>query len=347
MTKTKLVGLTMTAMVLVLSLSIVTQNHATAMLDNSLTQRLINTNVPVNLPLTKGFVNGYEVFYISTEASDKDLADHLTKLTGSRVVYAPSLQLSPAQSLANIYAFKNGIAGTGPLGFQPNVADSQPGDAKYSPLWRVNVVEWKSGTAPRELKSEADILTAIKNGQLTVTPTKLVVNCPFVQWHGGSLKVRSSHTLTDSTPYGGGQVLNINTQKMQVTFVGHRGFAPDGSTIYYIATDASVKDVANALGVIYVPKTGSTLKTGASSDLFVFTNGIKGTGPLGFQSSIASTNVGGTYYSPLWRIQATTWNDASQAQFLTDALDITSAGSDGKLQTQIAGVVVNCPFVMV
>ncbi|HSB57959.1 MAG TPA: hypothetical protein VLD38_09160 [Nitrosopumilaceae archaeon] len=347
MTKTKLVKLTMTVMVLVLSLSIVAQNHATALVDNSLTQRLINTNLPATLPLTKGFVNGYEVFYISTEASDKDLADNLTKLTGSRVVYAPSLQRSPPQSLANIYAFKNGIAGTGPLGFQPNVADSQPGDAKYSPLWKVNVVEWKSGTTPKVLKSEADILAAIKNGRLAITPTNLVVNCPFVQWHGGSLKVRSSQTLNESTPYGGGQVLNINTQKMQVTFVGHRGFAPDGSTIYYIATDASVKDVADALGVIYAPKTGSTLKTAASSDLYVFTNGIKGTGPLGFQVSIASTNVGGTYYSPLWRIQATTWGDASQAKFLTDTLDITSAGSDGKLQTQIAGAIVNCPFVRV
>ena len=48
--------------------------------------------------------------------------------------------------------------------------------------------------------------------------------------------------------YGGGQVLNIDTKKMQVTFVGHRGFAPNGSTIYYIATDASVKNVADALG---------------------------------------------------------------------------------------------------
>ena len=69
---------------------------------------------------------------------------------------------------------------------------------------------------------------------------------------------------------------------MQVTFIAHRGFAPDGSTIYYIATDASVKKVANDLGVVFVNKTGATLKSGSSSDLYVFTNGIKGTGPMGF-----------------------------------------------------------------
>ena len=47
---------------------------------------------------------------------------------------------------------------------------------------------------------------------------------------------------------------------MQVTFVAHRGFAPDSSTIYYIATDASVKKVADDLGVVFVNKTGLTLK---------------------------------------------------------------------------------------
>src|SRR5215472_11992325 len=46
-----------------------------------LVQNLTKTNVPVTLPLTRGYVNGFEVFYISTEASDKGLADHLTNLT--------------------------------------------------------------------------------------------------------------------------------------------------------------------------------------------------------------------------------------------------------------------------
>ena len=57
------------------------------------------------------------------------------------------------------------------------------------------------------------------------------------------MKERSDKTLTDLTAYDGGQVLNIDIKKMQITFVGHRGFAPDGSTIYYIATDASLKTV--------------------------------------------------------------------------------------------------------
>ncbi|MGI0029907.1 MAG: DUF7482 domain-containing protein, partial [Nitrososphaera sp.] len=113
--------------------------------------KLTETNLPVTIPLTRGFVDGNEVFYISTEASDLDIASHLTNLTGFRVVYTPSLARTPASALANIYAFTNGIEGSGPLGFQPNVADSQPGDPEYSPLWRINMVEWQDGASPREL----------------------------------------------------------------------------------------------------------------------------------------------------------------------------------------------------
>ena len=289
-------------------------------------QHLAKANVPVTLPLIKGYVKGHEVFYITTEASEKAVADHLTNLTGSRVVYAPTLKYAPADTLANIYEFKNGIKGTGPEGFQPNVADSQPGDLGYSPVWRINLVEWKQGITARELKSDIDIIAARDKGELSINPANVIVNCPFVKWNGGSLKEREDKTLNDTAAYGGGQVLSIDTNTKQVTFVAHRGFASDGSTIYYIATDASVRNVADALGVVFANKTGSALKSGASSDLFVFTNGIQGTGPMGFQASIASTNAGDEAYSPLWRIQATTWKDPSQAQLLMTAMEIEAVG---------------------
>ncbi|MGH9998514.1 MAG: DUF7482 domain-containing protein, partial [Nitrosopumilaceae archaeon] len=322
--------------------------HANAMetMDSKMMDgKLTKTSLPITIPLTKGYVNGSEVFYISTEASDKDLADHLTELTGFRVVYTPALQRTPADALAQIYAFENGIKGEGPLGFQPNVADSQPGDPNYSPLWAVNIVKWNDDITPRELKSQTEILLAQTNDELTVTPSGFVVNCPFVKWDGGSLQVRKDKTLTDDTPYGAGQVLDIDIEKMQVTFVAHRGFGPDGSTIYYIVTDASKQDVADMLGVVFAERTGATLLSGASSDLYVFTNGIKGSGPMGFQASIGSTNAGDEFYSPMWRIQAATWAEPDSADFLTMTSQITSAASKGALSTEVAGVVVNCPFV--
>ena len=323
------------------------QSNAMEMMDSKIDHKLTNTSVPITIPLTQGYVKGSEVFYISTEASDKGLADHLTEISGFRVSYTPTLQKTPSDALAQIYAFENGIKGSGPLGFQPNVADSQPGDINYSPLWAVNIVKWNDGIAPRELKSQTEILAAQTKNDLTVTSSGFIVNCPFVKWNGDTLQIRDDKTLTDDTPYGGGQVLKVDTEKMQVTFVAHRGFGPDGSTIYYIATDASKKDVADMLGVTFVERTGSTLLSAVSSDLYVFTNGIKGSGPMGYQASIGSTNVGDEFYSPLWRIQATTWKDPSSAEFLTMTNQITSAGSKGALTTEVAGVVVNCPFIEV
>jgi hypothetical protein len=310
-------------------------------------QNLTKTSVPVTLPLTQGYANGHEVFYISTEASDRDLAELMTNVTGARVVYAPSLANTPPAALANIYSFKNGIEGSGPLGFQPNVADSEPGNARYSPLWRIILTEWKVGITPVELRSEQEITAAIQEGKLTIESTKMVVNCPFIQWEGGSLPVREDKTLTDESPYGPGQVLEIDIVNKQVTFVAHRGFAPDGSTIYYIATDASNQDTANALGVLFVNKTGPVTLSAASSDLWVFTNGIKGTGPMGYQASITGSNVADMQYSPMWRINTATWKDPSTARFLTTASEIASFASEGMLSTQIAGFVVNCPFVEV
>ena len=109
-------------------------NDQTRISPQTLVQNLTKANVPVTLPLTRGYVNGFEVFYISTEASDKGLADHLTNFTHSRVSYTPALRNAPPQSLGNIYVFANGIKGPGPLGFQANVADFQSGDSKYNHL---------------------------------------------------------------------------------------------------------------------------------------------------------------------------------------------------------------------
>src|SRR5215208_2574014 len=108
--------------------------------ENEKIQNLTETNIPKILPLVRGFADGNEVFYITTEVSDEKIANYLTNLTNSRVVYTPALEYAPAQSLANIYEFTNGIKGSGPEGFQPNVADSQPGNNKYSPLWKVKLI---------------------------------------------------------------------------------------------------------------------------------------------------------------------------------------------------------------
>ena len=313
--------------------------------------KLSNANLPLVIPLVRGLYDGKDVFYISTEASDSDVAATLTKFTNFPVTFAPALAKTPDKALAQIFVFKNGVKGSGVLGFQPNVVDSIPTDPNYSPLWKINFVEWKDPTTATVLGSDDDIADAVKKGKVAVTQTNVVVNCPIIQWSGnkdgtipaGHMQIRTDATLTDTTPYGGGQVLNIDIQKMQVTFVAHRGFGPDGSTIYYIVTDTVMADPAKMMGVILANKTQATFATSASSDLFQFMNGIKGTGPMGFQAGIGSTNPGDQFYSPLWRISMISWNDPTKATVLENAHDITS--HDDQIKINPMGMVVNCPFI--
>ena len=63
------------------------------------------------------------------------------------------------------------------------------------------------------------------------------------------------------------------------------------------------------------------------------------------KQALQTANAGDSAYSPLWRIQATTWKDPSHPEFLTSLAQITSAAQAGKLSTNTAGVVINCPFV--
>ena len=54
--------------------------------------------------------------------------------------------------------------------------------------------------------------------------------------------------------YSGGQITEINEEEMTVTFVAHRGWGPDGKTIYYIVTDATPSGPAETMGVASSPK---------------------------------------------------------------------------------------------
>ena len=261
--------------------------------------------------------------------------------------YAPALAQSPNASIANIYEFKNGINGTGPQGFQPNVADSQPGNENYSPLWRINLVEWKQGVTPRELRSQSEIASAQRDGELTIKPTNIIVNCPFIQWEGGSMKIRENKTISDESSYGAGQVLKIDTQKMVVTMVAHRGWAPDGKTIYYIITDAIPEMPADMMGVTFVPKDEALAGTAAAPPLFQFMNGISGTGPMGFQSGIGGAGPTDANYSPMWLISVIEWKDPSQAKILETSDDMAAMQQVGMIAIIPAmggNHVVNCPF---
>jgi hypothetical protein len=310
--------------------------------------KLSRTNVPIDIPLLKGYENGNEIYFIATDASDEKTAADATNLTGFKVNYSPLLAQTPESAKAQAYAFTNGIAGEGPFGFQLPVVTAKPGDEGYSPLWQINLVAWNDNATARELRSVGEITTAEQNGELSINQTNIIANHPAIQWRNGSLMVREdANNINDDTPYMGGQLLNIDTENMVVTMVAHRGWGPDGKTIYYIITDATPEMPANMMGVSHVPLEEQLIATPVVVDLFQFTNGINGSGPMGFQAGIGGANPTENDYSPLWFIQFIEWKDPSQARVLQSVSDIVATQQAGLITVTPAlegKHVVNCPF---
>ncbi len=309
--------------------------------------KLARASVPIDIPLAKAYENGNEIFFIATDASDEKIAQQATKLLGFKVNFSPLLSQTPEAALSQAYAFTNGVPGKGPFGFQVPVLSAKPGDAGYSPLLKVNTVTWKDGSSPKELKSVQEIMGAEKNGSLTVNKTGIVVNHPAIKWQGGQMKIRDDKNITDDSKYGPAQVLNINTDKMVVTMVAHRGFGPDGKTIYYIVADATPEMPAAMMGVTSVPFDEKLVGTPVAVDLFQFKNGINGTGPMGFQAGIGAANPTDKNYSPMWKISFNEWKDPSKARILGTIDDIVAMKKSGiiTITPAMGGKhVVNCPF---
>ncbi len=137
------------------------------------------------VPAGLAYAEGQEIRFIHTEVSDPDVAGLLSDMMTSPVIYVPSLGDAPESMLADVYVFKNGVEGMGPLGFQPDVFDNPPGTDGYSPLRRIIFVSWVDESKARELKSLADVVDAEGKGELTLEESNIVVNMPFITWSGG------------------------------------------------------------------------------------------------------------------------------------------------------------------
>jgi len=144
-----------------------------------------STPAKAELPAGKAYANGNIIYFVHTEASDQGIADKLTKMMKSPVLFVPSLAGVPETALANVYVFTNGLAGSGPLGFQSDVFDNPPGSEGYSPLRRLNTVTWNNSGDVVELKSADEVLAAEKGGKIKIEQPGVVINMPFILWDGG------------------------------------------------------------------------------------------------------------------------------------------------------------------
>ncbi|KFM15943.1 hypothetical protein SCCGRSA3_02496 [Marine Group I thaumarchaeote SCGC RSA3] len=275
---------------------------------------LSRANVPATIPMHKGIYDGEKILYIITDGSDEEYAKTLSEKQEWNVELAPVLADVPEDALQKIFVFKNGVKGDGIYGFHN------------------------------------DVIAAEEGGRIEFNETGIVLNTPHIVWPDGQMQVRSDKEITDDMPYGGGQITEINEEEMTVTFVAHRGWGPDGRTIYYIVTDATPSGPAEMMGVSSSPTSANLIAHSGAVDLFQFKNGIKGTGPLGFQPGIAAAALGDENYSPMWRIYLIEWNNSENAKILETKSDIDAFRADDLITVSIARPtnndhIVNCPFV--
>jgi len=134
----------------------------------------------VEIPVSKGYVNGKIAYFIATDASDKEAVESIANNTGYQINFAPILAQTPESERGQGYLFLNGIKGEAPNGFQLPVANAVPGDEDYSPIWESNFVTWNDNATARELKSVEEILAAQNNGELNIAETNIIVNSPAV-----------------------------------------------------------------------------------------------------------------------------------------------------------------------
>jgi hypothetical protein len=124
----------------------------------------------------------------------------------------------------------------------------------------------------------------------------------------------------------------------------------DGQEIRFIHTEVSDPGVAEVLTkmmdspVLVVPALAQVPDSSLAT-VYVFKNGVKGMGPLGFQPDVFDNPPGSKKYSPLRKIVFATWKDESKARELKSLADMLASEQAGEITLEISDVVVNMPFV--
>ncbi len=129
------------------------------------------------------------------------------------------------------------------------------------------------------------------------------------------------------------------------------GAYAEGREIYFMHTEASDADVAQLLTemmdspVLHVPSLAE-VPDSALANVYVFTNGIAGMGPLGYAEDVFDNPPGTPGYTPLRRLVLVTWPDPTTSRQLKSAADVLAAAATGAVTLETPGVVINMPFVV-
>lgn len=130
-----------------------------------------------------------------------------------------------------------------------------------------------------------------------------------------------------------------------------RGFY-EGDEVLFIHTEASDPDVATMLTemmngplVVLVPELAEVPKP-LLANVYVFTNGLEGGGPFGFQADIFDAVPGDEGYRPLRAVNLVEWREGVEARELRFVSELKAAEEKGEVTITQPGIVVNMPILV-
>jgi hypothetical protein len=123
-----------------------------------------------------------------------------------------------------------------------------------------------------------------------------------------------------------------------------------GKEVTFIHTEASDPQVAQMLTQMMGPRVLTVpslarVPQALLADVYVFTNGIKGAGPFGFQVDVFDSIPGQPRYTPLRAVVLVTWKTGTTARLLGSVEEIQAAVGKGDVTLKRPGVVVNMPIL--
>jgi hypothetical protein len=143
----------------------------------------------VTFPIVFCWYKGQPALYIQTDASDPGLAAQQRVNLVPRL--ANAIQAPNGGAVDDIYHVTNFKQGN-VIPSAPIPAGPKNSDPNYTPIWQVSLVTWNTGTTPRVLTSEEDILGARDDGEVTLC---VIRSCETSLARGPSYGLSLSSTL--------------------------------------------------------------------------------------------------------------------------------------------------------